>query len=319
MRRPTVLVPYPGPAAGGDEHDTSLYLRPESNGVLVESTILRELRRSERLRDLVRVAYLANIPGDIIAERGVVAAHHACRVRFALLGGSAFTPGMRRLFEAAFGVPFREAAVTGAFEALDLLGMAEEELFDVRVPPDQVAVILGQNVKHYRGYYIVNYDIPALRRKHNAGTDVFSMLLRSRADHADIQGLMGAVERALRQEGIVAEATPIGRVLHFSRGPFEQTLDGLGYLYGADGSPVPLGELSFARFLLGNGIDEARILDIVRNPLVRVRSPDGAIVEAEIFEYTRGDGYAAALAKLRTVIEPILPAPAREPRSYTPR
>ena len=305
MRRPSIIVPYSGPTSRDGEQDIAVYLRPESNGVRVESAVLRELRRSDRLREMVRLVYLANVPGSTIAERGVVGEHYASRVRFARSGGSAFTPGMRAAFEAAFRSPFAGASVPGAFEAMRILGLDAEGLFDVWVPPEEVAVILGQNVKHHAGHYIVNYDIPALLAKHSDRTDVFSMLLRSRVRYPELLELMRAVERALREENIVAEATPIGRVFHYSRGPFEQILDGLGYLYGADGSPVPVGELSFARYLLANGVEEARILQIVHNPLVRIVAPDGSSEEAEIFEHTRGDGYPDALAKLRSVGEPI--------------
>jgi hypothetical protein len=293
--------------------DIAIYLRPESNGVRVESVMLGVLRRSTRFRERVELAYLANIPGSFIAERGVVQEHYATRVYFARAGRDAFTGGMRRRFEEAFETPFDAASIMGAYEALDRLAVSAEELFAVRVPPPDYAVILGQSVKRYAGYYIVNYDVPAILAKHDEHTDVFSMLLRSGVEYAEFQNLVRGMGNALRDEKIVSDATPASRVFHYSKGPFEQILDALGYLHSADGARVAVSDISFARYLVANGFDESRIVEIIRNPLLHIAAADGSIDEIEIFEHTRGDSYPAALAKLKAVVG-AAPPPGQTPR-----
>jgi len=76
VRLPSVLVPYTGPTAEPGEQDIAVYLRPESNGVRVESTMLKVLRQSLAARDRTRLVYLANLPGDFIVSRGVVRDHY---------------------------------------------------------------------------------------------------------------------------------------------------------------------------------------------------------------------------------------------------
>jgi hypothetical protein len=312
MRLPSIIVPYPGPSDLAGEQDIAVYLRPESNGVRVESTMLKVLRGNARLRERIRLVYLANIPGGLIAQRGVVQEHYGARYHFARVGKAALTESMRERFRRAFGILADTAPIFGAYEALPRLGVSPEALFDVRVPLEHFSVILGQSVKLVDGLYVLNYDIPALVAKHGDGTDVFSMLLRSRVDYPEFAELMRSVEAALRDGGMVSDATPLARVLHHAKGPFEQTLDALGYLYAADGSPVPLRETTFASYLLQNGASEASIVDVVRHPLVRVRPPEGGVAEAEIFELTRGSSYPDALQAFGTVKEtlPIPPDPA---------
>jgi hypothetical protein len=308
VRLPSIMVPYPGPTALPGEQDIAVYLRPESNGVRVESAMLKALRGDPRFTESIRLVYLANVPGSLIVRRGVVREHYGARFHFARTGKAALTATMRGLFEEAFGTPADAAPIVGAYEALPALGLSPEGLFDVRVPPKHYALILGQSVKLVGGLYVLNYDIPALLAKHNDGTDVFSMLLRSGVAYQEFAELMRSVETALRDSGIVSAATPLSRVLHHAKGPFEQALDALGYLYAADGAPIPLRETTFASFLMERGAPEARILDIVRHPLVRLRSPGGGVSEAEIYQLTRGATYAEALAVLDSVVD-TLPVP----------
>ena len=100
-RLPSILVPYPGPRVESDVQDIALYLRPESNGVLVESTIMRVI--TSGYRQNTRMVYLANIPGDFVVARRVVERHYRLKIQFARSGKDAFTPQMQRRFERAFG------------------------------------------------------------------------------------------------------------------------------------------------------------------------------------------------------------------------
>jgi len=285
-RSPTIMIPYPGPCLDPGVHDVAIYLRPESNGVKVESTMLKVIHGTADYRQALNIVYLANLPGDFIQANRVIEEHYRLKIRFARQGRKAFTQTMRRLFREAFGVPFEEAHVLGAFEALEELHMSEEELFDVWVPQEQVTHIHGQHVKCHRGCYIVNYDIPRLLHLYAKDTDIFSMILRSFLPYSEIHRLITEISLTLKREKILSNPALHSHVFHYSKGPFEQILDGIGYVYMKDQRHIPLSDLSFLNYLVREGCREEEILQAVREPILRFRGQAGELEEDNLFVRT---------------------------------
>ena len=304
MKQPSVLVEYPGPTEAEGEQDVSLYLRPESNGIRVESTIMRCLREYPGSEDCIRVVYLANLPGSFVADRSIVAEHYATRIRFANRGRDLFTPQMRQEFERHFDRPFDDAQVLGAFQALDALDMGADELFKLRVPEADFTYILGQTLKRVGETYVVNYDIPALLHRHNETTDIFAMLLRMRISYPEFASIVVDIGHALVEQEIVSGRIPMSRIFHYSKGPFEQILDGIGYIYTPDGNHIPYRRMSFLHYLTTRGFAQDHILRAVAHPIVRLAraSPPGA-AEVNLFEYTRGCTYSQAATRFTEVEE----------------
>ena len=302
MRQPSVLVEYPGPTGRDGEQDIPLYLRPESNGIKVESVIMRFLRDYPHSRERIRVVYLANLPGDFVLARSIVTEHYALRIRFAREGKRLFTPHMRREFERVFAASFEDARILGSFEAIGELGMGPEELFSLRVPNEDFAILLGQSVKRIGEVYVVNYDIPAVLHKHDEHTDIFAMLVRLSLGYDEFASIVEAIGRELLQEQIVSGRYPMSRVFHYSKGPFEQVLDGIGYIYTPEGTHVPCEQMSFVSYLAAHRKDPEEILTLVRNPLVEVREADGSTHEAHLFEYTLGCSYPQGAERLEHVV-----------------
>ena len=79
-----------------------MYLRPETNGVLTESVIMKTISTEPRWKEEVKLVYLANYPGDFIHTRHVIEHHYRLKILFARKGGAAFTPGMRADFREKF-------------------------------------------------------------------------------------------------------------------------------------------------------------------------------------------------------------------------
>ncbi len=159
--KPKILVPYPGPDADPGLLDIFVYLRPETNGVAVESTVLKvvkEYRRRDADLDLI---YLANVPGDHIVQTKTVERHYALRLHFAVHGGAAFSSAMQEQFSEYYHQPFAAERVIGAFDALRRFNWEPEELFGLWVAEEAVSRIAGQVVKQYDGVWIVKYAIPA--------------------------------------------------------------------------------------------------------------------------------------------------------------
>lgn len=295
MKVPTLLVPYPGPDPSGQSFDTYVYLRPETNGVITESVIMKTISTDPVWREMVKLVYMANYPGDFIQTRHLVEHHYRVKIAFARTGGRGFTRGMQEAFEIRFGVPFDPDRVLGAFDALEYFSLDEEELFGYRVDESDMLVCLGQNIKRRGDLWIVNYDIPALLHKNTFNTDIAVMIFRSRLEWDGFQRLVAAMSVHLVEAGVIGKDVPVSRAFHHSRSPWEQLLDGIEFLWGvdiADGGPED--DISFGAYLLNRGYTRDKLKAAIRRPLVVIRDEAGARHEVNLLEYCAGMTYAGA-------------------------
>lgn len=267
---PKIIVPFR--SASGDGRctdfcqDMVVYLRPETNGIQTESVLFRVFK-DPVWHSKVELVYLANVPGAFLLERGVVERHYAARVKFARQGAAAFTQAMRDTFARFFGIPFDQAKVVGAFEAMALLNLDEEALFRIWVPVYDLLDLEGQLVKRVEDdLFVVNYDIPALLTKNHAGTDVAAMVFRTGLSYEEFKTAVDQIRLSLVKEGLLDPDKPEHRVFHWSRGPFEQLLDAQGYVYNVRDEPVDFSDLAFGRFLLGKGETEESIRAALNDP-----------------------------------------------------
>ena len=302
VRLPTIIIPYPGASTESGVQDIAIYLRPEANGVRVESTMLGVIHNNAAYKKALQIVYLANLPGDFMVKNHIVEEHYAVNIYFAREGKAAFTENMIRQFESYFHESFESAPIHGSFDALDMLGMTEEELFRVWVPVEDFTRINGQSVKKFHGCYIVNYDIPALLHKNSSKTDVFSMILRSFLPYENFHELINSINGALEEEGIITNPVLYSHVFHYSKGPFEQILDGKGYIYTEGDQHIDLSELSFFSYLISNDCEREEILDSIAHPIMQFAVNGGSIEEHNLFVYTYNDTYEAALLKFKSRI-----------------
>ena len=294
---PNVLIPYPGPCDDSHCQDVFVYLRPETNGVRAESTLLKVTKKPE-YRDRIAFVYLANMPGDFIVRHQIVEEHYAVRLHFATVGRSAFTPHMEHAFEGHFGVSCDRATILGSFDALHVLGLSEEQLFGLRVPVCDVLWANGQSVKRIGSIFVVNYDIPALLHKNSQTTDVAVMIFRTALRYEEFHGMVREMEEALVKEGILNPDTPFSRAFHYSKSPFEQVLDAMGYLYEADGTHVPMDDTSFCVYARSRGLRPSEVMGAVRHPIMHFMTESGETVEDNLLHYTYEHTYADAVEKL---------------------
>ncbi len=299
MRKPTVIIPYAGPERTGSAEDIFLYLRPESNGVLVESILMGVLRGTPLYRKNAELVYLANLPGDFIIENHVVEDHYSVNYRYACKGRELFTDNMKRAFETRFKADFISSEIYGAFEALKHLDMDEEKLFNIWVSEKDMMQINGQSIKKYGKLYIINYDIPALLHKNNYSTDIAVMILRSSLGKNDLHEMVRAMERALVEKNIMDGSKPPSRYFHYSKGPFEQILDGLGYLYDSEGRHLSVENVSFTKKLLASGYSMSEIRGVISNPIMCFEGKDG-LEEDNVFLRTRHKSSQEALDVLKS-------------------
>ena len=302
VRKPTVIIPYESEA--GDSHcrDVFVYLRPESNGVVVESSLLGVIDRNPKYRSFIDLVYLANVPGEYITANRIIENHYSYKLPFANEGKVHFTPEMKKRFTDHFGIEFEEAPILGAFESLDVLSMTPEELRGVWVRPEDHLSLNCQTIKRIDDLFVVNYDIPALLGKYTVGTDIAVMIFRSTLEHSDFHSMIDDMEAALRSEGVIDERTPASRVFHHSGSPFDQLLDARGHLFTPEGDQFDIENIQFCRYLRSRGIHCREIEKALHFPIMQFKTAEGAIVEDCLYGYTRDDDYETACRKLLSAV-----------------
>ena len=299
---PTIIVPYPGPATEPGNQDIFVYLRPETNGVLAESTIFKVVKAANSGEHHMDLIFLANFPGEFIVENHVVEQYYALKLHFAVMGRSVFTENMKQRFSHWFKISFEEADVIGAFRALELLGKEPEELFDTWVPEKDVCIINGQCIKKIGSWFIINYDIPALIHKNSKNTDIAVMVFRAKAPYEQIKLLVHEMHKALCDGGVLNPQYDAARAFHYSKGPFEQILDGVAYLSADQHLGLKLSDFTFAKWLIDKGINAESICRVLLNPIVEIQMPDGTVTEENFLQYTQFDNFETALQKFRSII-----------------
>ncbi|MDX9801231.1 MAG: hypothetical protein RBT69_07840 [Spirochaetia bacterium] len=298
VHNPSVLVPYKGPDPTGETNDIFIYLRPETNGVEVESALLKVIKGNSRYKENVKLVYMANYPGDYINSRHIIEHHYANKIKFAENGKKYFTKNMIVKFENHYKCSFKKVKIINPYDAMKIFRLDEEELFKIWVEPDDFMTIYGNSIKKYKGYYIINYDIPAILHKNNYLTDIAVMLFRVYFPWKEITAMISDMEMTLRENNIIAENKPAARIFHCTKSPFEQVQDGIEYLYNAGNKNTAA--ISFLAYAEKNGISIKIILNYIKNPIVTALFPEG-LREDTIYEFTKGMTYSQAAAFLKTV------------------
>jgi hypothetical protein len=205
---------------------------------------------------------------------------------------------MRKEFSRYFEEPFEEAKILGAFEAMKQLRYTREQLFNLWVPQRDIFHINGQTIKKAHGVYIINYDIPAILRKNTRTTDIAAMTLRTNLPFREVSEMITDVVEALRSQGILDEEEDFSRIFHYSKGPFEQILDAIGFLYDEKGKHISLEEINFYQFLLRKGLSDFEIRQILRYPIMAYSDHRRSYYEETIYTATFGCDYEKAYKTL---------------------
>lgn len=305
-RLPNILVPFVPAQESLICRDVFLYLRPETNGIEVESLIMGVIRKEAVEKHDVKLAYLANLPGDFISAKGLVEHHYRIRLLFALKGKQLFTKHMKKVFKSYFRCSFENADIIGPYEAMKKLGLDEETLFKTWVKPSKMLNINGQSIKKIKDYFVLNYDIPALLNKNNINTDIAVMIFRILRKTENVNFIIGEVEQKLRDKGIINILSPPSRVFHYSKGPFEELLDSSGFLYDSNFENIPVDQVSFGRFLVKNGVTAGQIKGALYNPIMKFRESENSFVENDIFSYTKNTSYEEALKRFMSAYEQVI-------------
>ena len=180
IRKPTIVLPFIETIGDEEVKDLFIYLRPESNGIRVESLMFSVIHNDPVFRERISLVYLANLPGDFVSDRKVIENHYFLKCEMARRGRECFTPLMIARFEKWFNVKWDEANVVSAYEAINELHIDSKKLFNLWVSDKDFFYVHGQSVKKVGSLFVINYDIPELLKKNSVNTDIAVMVLRTR-------------------------------------------------------------------------------------------------------------------------------------------
>jgi hypothetical protein len=268
--------------------------------------MMRTISTNPHYSENVKLVYLANIPGEFIAKHRIIEQYYRLKISFAKQGKRLFTEYMQREFSRYYKVPFEEAEILGAFEAMKRLHYTREGLFSLWVPAEHVFHLNGQTIKRVKDLFIVNYDIPAILQKNRTSTDIAVMILRTRLGPGSIHPLMEDMVKRLIADGLLQRSEDFTRVFHFSRSPFEQILDGIGFLYKGDGTHIPLQDIEFYNYLLQQGMSRNEIHQVLHYPIFGFSNGKGGLKEQTVYAASYGMDYKSAYQMLLTAKAQIL-------------
>lgn len=286
---PDILIPY---TMSREELSNAtmviISVRPETNYARYEAAIIRAIA------PIGRVVYMANLAGPLINDRAIVARHYSSQLEFAVNGKKEMAkyPEMIEKFEKKFNVPFHDACIIGSYEAvIEHIKKDPEELFHTMVSGSDFLECYGQTIKKIEGFYVLNYDIPAILTRHNEKTNVFIIAVRfkdpgvhlAEVDHVIYNNLCQGeatyiLDAEIRQD--LAWFNLVRRTYHISRSHIEAMFDLTDYVFKNKNqsihfSETPLGVALLDRDILSPDHLEERLKLLKDNPLVYIDEPNG--------------------------------------------
>ncbi len=289
-----MLIPYSAAEDRGKLAQSSICVisvRPETNKVNYEATIIQSVA------PYAEAVYLASLSGNLINNKAIIACHYSSQLQFAINGKKEMEkyPEMIRAFEDKFKVNFREAEIIGSFSALlDYKVRANaDELFATMVPADDFLDLYGQTVKKINGYYILNYDIPAIITLHHEDTAMFIIALRLKDNSTCFSDLHHLIyENMCKNENTAIQGPQerhnlplkwydrIRRTYHISRSHIEAMFDLTDYVFRNDKERIRFADTPLGQNLVQQGIIPAdqlqkRLAWLKDNPLVHLNQENG--------------------------------------------
>lgn len=287
---PDILIPYTLTRKDLKNANMAIFsVRPETNLIKYEAEIIKAVE------PVGKVVYLANLSGPLINDQAIVARHYSSQLEFAVNGKEEMQkyPEMIAKFEKKFKVPFRDARIIGAYDAvLEHIKKDPEELFHTMVPEPDFLELYGQTIKKIDGFYVLNYDIPAVLTRHDDHTNIFVIAVLFKGpelrfadiDHVIYNKMCENKETQIldsdkRQD--LKWYDQVRRTYHMSRSHIETMFDMTDYIFKSDGSKqiefseTPLGVALLEKNILPAGTLEIYLEKLKENPLVYLNKPDG--------------------------------------------
>jgi hypothetical protein len=288
--KPDLILRYPlgedgfGPGRPAGTAYAVVYVRPETNNILYERAIATAIRRRG-----VPLS-IANINGALFVRDGILQEHYASQFRFAAdpCGEMSRYPEMIAHFETYFKVPFDRSPLIGSFDAVRLLGMGEEELFETIVPETDFLDCWGQEFKRIFDFIVANPNLPAIVKRYTPRANVLAIVVRSREPE---ENFFGALNREIYSEIVSRRETPvidgekldslvwserIRRTYHISTTHLMAMFDMADLVYMDDRGRLDVAETPLGRMLTANGtVSRERLLSLKGSQIARIGPKEG--------------------------------------------
>lgn len=263
-------------------------VRPETNKIDYESIIIKSAS------NLSKPVYMANLNGKLLEKNNVITEHYFCQYQFASKGKSYLSqyPEMVKSFEDKFSIDFDKANIIGSFEAIrnykDEIGLNEHELFHLLVKRKDFLEFYGQTIKHYKDFYIVNYDIPAILKNYSTDSNILVLALKMDNPNTSFSKLnyqifnnfetpdsINIIDFSVRNK--MEWYNQVRRTYHISRNHIDSMLDMKDYIYTEKGYQInfedtPLGQKLLERNIYTKQNIESILSKYKLNPLQYIKN-----------------------------------------------
>lgn len=292
--KPDVLIPYSAAADRGMLRESSITLisvRPETNKVNYEAAIVQSVA------PYARAVYLANLSGELINNRAIVACHYASQLQFAVNAKQEMAryPEMVQKFEEKFDEGFMNAPIIGSFEALLDYRLREDadDLFATMVPDADFLEMYGQTIKKIDGYFVLNYDMPAIITRHHEDTGMFILAVQLKDKATCFSQLLHIIYDTMSKNESTEFIGPeerrrlqlewydqVRRTFHISRSHIEAMFDLTDYVFKDERERImyadtPLGQKLISKNIIPEDELEQRMKLLKDTPLVYIKQNDG--------------------------------------------
>ena len=193
--KPDIIIDYFLP----ENHEKPIiviYVRPHTNLVSYEKAIIKGIM------PFAKVIYMANLNGKIFITNALILDHYSIEYKFAIYAKNEISkyPEMIEQFEDHFKENFNKAKIIGAFDAIMLLSMNQQKLFDSFVEDKDFLRFYGQTIKKIKNFYIVNYDMPAIIEKYNDKTNIFVIATMLNNEEFNIENINQSIASEIKND-----------------------------------------------------------------------------------------------------------------------
>lgn len=290
--KPDILIPYTiNRKSLSNSSLLIIYVRPETNKIDYEAQIIRAAAPQ------ADVAYLANLNGALIKNKAIIASHYSIQLQFAMEGKRKLEryPEMIKRFEEKFKVNFQDAPIIGSHEAISKYKLKKnvDELFETMVPDEDFLELYGQTIKRISGYYVLNYDIPAIMTRYHEQTAMFVIAFLLKINTYPFSEIDWAIYQHMCQSKTINPLASknrnglpwyqlVRRAYHISRSHMEAMFDLTDYVFINGTDRIGFADTPLGKNLLRHGIMkeqelEERLTRLKKDPLVYLNQADGSL------------------------------------------
>ncbi|HNZ27396.1 MAG TPA: hypothetical protein PLG34_05775 [Spirochaetota bacterium] len=292
--KPDILIDY-----FDDRENTNpmvvVYVRPETNEVQYEKALILGVS------PYADVVYLANLNGKVFLQNALILDHYASQYRFSINAGNEIEqyPEMVEQFEKHFGVNFDKDKIVGSFDAMPKLDLTADDMFDIIVDSKDFLNFYGQTIKKIKGYYVVNYNIPALVKRYTPDVNIFVMAARSKTPDCKFEEINQSIFEQMEQnvrtpivdEDLLKELKwneKIKRTYHISKNHIMAMFDMMDFIFRSNGERIGFIETPLGRRLVEDlKFTEDMLFKLKEHPIVYIKEKQKKKKLVNIINYAR--------------------------------